>query len=115
MRLITRADLDGLTCAVLLSKVEQIDDVVLAHPKDVQDGKADITSNDTLPNLPHDNRAGSIFDHHASQSDEWKEGETKGGFAAAAPSAARVVAGHYHNADFSAYTELLHQTDRIDS
>jgi hypothetical protein len=115
MRLITRADLDGLTCAVLLSQVEKIDDVMLAHPKDVQDGKVDITSDDILANLPHDKRAGMIFDHHASQSEEWKEGETKGGFAAAAPSAARVVAGHYPNADFSAYTELLHQTDRLDS
>ena len=67
MRLITRADLDGLTCAVLLSQVETIDDVMLAHPKDVQDGKVDITSNDVLANLPHDPRAGMIFDHHASQ------------------------------------------------
>jgi hypothetical protein len=115
MRLITRADLDGLTCAVLLSQVEQIDDVMLAHPKDVQDGKVDITSDDILANLPHDKRAGMIFDHHASQSDEWKEGATKGGFAADAPSAARVVAGYYPNADFSAYAELLHQTDRLDS
>jgi hypothetical protein len=115
MRLITRADLDGLTCAVLLSQVEQIDDVMLAHPKDVQDGKVEINSQDILANLPHDPRAGMIFDHHASQADEWKEGQTKGGFAAAAPSAARVVAGHYPNADFSAYTELLHQTDRLDS
>jgi hypothetical protein len=115
MRLITRADLDGLTCAVLLSQVEKIEDIILAHPKDVQDGKVDITSNDVLANLPHDPRAGMIFDHHASQADEWKEGETKGGFQAAAPSAARVVAGHYPDADFSAYTELLHQTDRLDS
>jgi hypothetical protein len=115
MRLITRADLDGLTCAVLLTQVEKIDDVMLAHPKDVQDGKVDITSDDILANLPHDPRAGLIFDHHASQADEWKEGKTKGGFAAAAPSAARVVAGHYPNADFGAYTELLRQTDRLDS
>jgi hypothetical protein len=115
MRLITRADLDGLTCAVLLTQVEKIDDVMLVHPKDVQDGKIDITAEDILANLPHDPRAGLIFDHHASQADEWKAGETKGGFAAAAPSAARVVAGHYPDADFSAYTELLHQTDRLDS
>lgn len=115
MRLITRADLDGLTCAVLLSQVETIDDIMLAHPKDVQDGKVDVTSNDILANLPHDPRAGMIFDHHASQAEEWKDGETKGAFAAAAPSAARVVASHYPNIDFSAYEELLKQTDRLDS
>ena len=115
MRLITRADLDGLTCAVLLSQVETIDDVELAHPKDVQDGKIDITANDVLANLPHDKRAGMVFDHHASQADVWKEGETKGGFAAAAPSAARVIASHYADADFSTYETLLKETDRLDS
>jgi hypothetical protein len=115
MRLVTRADLDGLTCAVLLSQVETIDDVVLAHPKDVQDGKVDITANDILANLPRDKRAGMVFDHHASQADEWKDGETKGGFAAAAPSAARVVASHYADADFSQYETLLKETDRLDS
>ena len=115
MRLITRADLDGLTCAVLLSHVEPIDEVDLAHPKDVQDGKIEITKNDILANLPRDPRAGLIFDHHASQADEWKDGATNGSFAAGAPSAARVIASHYASADFSAYTELLHQTDRLDS
>lgn len=115
MRLITRADLDGLTCAVLLTQVEQIDDIMLAHPKDVQDGKVEITSADILANLPHDPRAGMIFDHHASQADEFKDTEVKGGFSAHAPSAARVVATHYPAADFSTYTELLHQTDRLDS
>jgi hypothetical protein len=115
MRLVTRADLDGLTCAVLLSQVETIDDVLLAHPKDVQDGKVDITGNDILANLPRDKRAGLVFDHHASQADEWKDGETKGGFAAAAPSAARVIASHYADADFSQYETLLKETDRLDS
>jgi hypothetical protein len=115
MRLITRADLDGLTCAVLLSQVHTIDDILLAHPKDVQDGKVEVTSNDVLANLPHDPRAGLVFDHHASQADEWKNGETKGGFAAHAPSAARVVASHYPDADFAIFEELLHQTDRLDS
>jgi hypothetical protein len=115
MRLITRADLDGLTCAVLLSQVESIDDVVLAHPKDVQDGKVDVTGDDILANLPRDPRAGLVFDHHASQADEWKEDDVKGAFAAHAPSAARVVASHYPNADFAVYDELLHQTDRLDS
>ena len=116
MRLITRADLDGLTCALLLSQVETIDDVMLAHPKDVQDGKVDIGPNDILANLPRDPRAGMVFDHHASQSEEWKEGSSdKGAFSAHAPSAARVVASHYATKDFSAYGELLHQTDRLDS
>jgi hypothetical protein len=117
MRLITRADLDGLTCAVLLSLVEKIDEVTFAHPKDVQDGKVDIGPNDILANLPRDPRAGMVFDHHASQSDEWSKdsSEGKGAFAAAAPSAARVIQQHYTSFDFSPYEELLIQTDRLDS
>lgn len=118
MRLITRADLDGLTSALLLSRVEHIDDVLLAHPKDVQDGKVDIGPNDILANLPRDPRAGKVFDHHASQSDEWSEQNndaSKGAFAAGAPSAARVIANHYKDADFSQFEDLLLQTDRLDS
>ena len=114
MRLITRADLDGLTCAVLLSRVEQIDEVSFAHPKDVQDGKVDIGPNDILANLPRDPRAGKTFDHHASQSDTWTDGAS-GAFKADAASAARVIASAYPKADFSAYEDLLHQTDRLDS
>ena len=117
MRLITRADLDGLTSALLLSRVEPIDDVMLAHPKDVQDGKIDIGPNDILANLPRDPRAGKVFDHHASQSDEWNtsNGADKGAFAAGAPSAARVIANHYTDADFAQFEALLHETDRLDS
>jgi len=114
VRLITRADLDGLSCALLLKAVEPIDEVLLAHPKDVQDGKVDIGPNDILANLPHDPRAGKVFDHHASTSARWETGGA-GAFAADAPSAARVVASHYPQADFSRFDALLHETDRLDS
>ena len=117
MRLVTRADLDGLTCALLLKSVEPIDGVMLAHPKDVQDGKVDIGPNDILANLPHDARAGKVFDHHASTAGRWKSdnGATGGSFKADAPSAARVVASHYPRADFARFEALLHETDRLDS
>jgi hypothetical protein len=117
MRLITRADLDGLTCAALLKSVEPIDEILLAHPKDVQDGKVDVQPTDILANLPHDARAGKVFDHHRSTSDRWDpaKGPTAGGFSADAPSAARVVASNYPAADFARFEELLLQTDRLDS
>jgi len=113
MRLVTRADLDGLTCAILLAEVEKIDEVDFAHPKDVQDGKADLTKNDILANLPFDERAGLWFDHHISQADaSWND------FAGAydvAPSAARVIANHYKSAQFDRYRELLEATDKMDA
>jgi len=113
MRLVTRADLDGLTCAILLSEVEQIEEVDFAHPKDVQDGKTTLSKNDILANLPFDERAGLWFDHHISQADaSWND------FAGAydvAPSAARVIANHYKSPKFAKYENLLEATDKMDA
>lgn len=112
MRLITRGDLDGLTCALLLQEVEDIETVELAHPKDVQDGVVQITSNDILANLPYDDRVGLWFDHHSSESDAPPPG-FKGAYSIA-PSAARVIADHYQSPKFERYSKLLDETDRLD-
>ena len=52
-RLVTRSDFDGLVCAVLLSELELIDDILFVHPKDMQDGKIEITERDITTNLPY--------------------------------------------------------------
>lgn len=114
MRLITRADLDGLTSAILLQEVEDIEEVDFAHPKDVQDGKVEITSNDILANLPYDERAGLWYDHHLSQSDASWNPNMKGAYEIA-PSAARVIYDHYKSPKFARFEELLEATDRLDS
>ena len=66
-RLVTRSDFDGLVCAMILKELNLIDDIKFVHPKDVQDGKVDITSNDITTNLPFDKRVGLAFDHHESE------------------------------------------------
>ena len=114
MRLITRADLDGLTCAILLQEVESIDAIDFAHPKDVQDGRIAIDGNDILANLPYDARAGMWFDHHLSQ-EEQAFGSTVKGAYDIAPSAARVIANYYKSPKFERFTELLEATDRLDA
>jgi len=114
MRLITRADLDGLTSAILLQEVEPIEEVDFAHPKDVQDGKVAVTANDILANLPYDERAALWFDHHVSQSDAAWNPDMRGNFEIA-PSAARVIADHYKSDKFSRFSELLEATDRLDA
>ncbi|HET9028681.1 MAG TPA: exopolyphosphatase [Candidatus Aquilonibacter sp.] len=114
MRLITRADLDGLTSAILLAEVEPIDEIDFAHPKDVQDGKVEISGNDILANLPYDERAALWFDHHVSQSDAAWNPEMKGHFEIA-PSAARVIADHYKSEKFARFAELLEATDKLDA
>ena len=51
-RLVTRSDFDGLVCAVLLNELDLIDDILFVHPKDMQDGKIEITERDITTNLP---------------------------------------------------------------
>ena len=51
-RLVTRSDFDGLVCAMLFRELDMIDEIKFVHPKDVQDGKIELTSNDITTNLP---------------------------------------------------------------
>ncbi len=66
-RLVTRSDFDGLVCAVLLNELDMIDEIKFVHPKDMQDGKIEISSRDITTNLPYVASAGLIFDHHLSE------------------------------------------------
>ncbi|MBQ9493307.1 MAG: exopolyphosphatase [Oscillibacter sp.] len=66
-RLVTRSDFDGLVCAMILKFLKQVDDIKFVHPKDVQDGKIDLSENDITTNLPYDPRVGIAFDHHESE------------------------------------------------
>jgi len=69
MRLITRADFDGLVCAVLLVEKGVVDAFEFAHPKDVQDGRVEVTGSDVLANVPYAEGCGLWFDHHESEMD----------------------------------------------
>ena len=67
-RLVTRSDFDGLVCAALLMEIGLLDDLLFAHPKDVQDGKVELTEHDITTNLPYRPEVALAFDHHASES-----------------------------------------------
>ena len=64
MRLVTRSDFDGLACAMMLRELGIIDEIKFVHPKDVQDGKVELSQNDITTNLPYDPRVALAFDHH---------------------------------------------------
>ena len=66
-RLVTRSDFDGLVCAALLKELDLIDDILFVHPKDVQDGKIEITPQDITTNLPYTPTCHLAFDHHKSE------------------------------------------------
>ena len=118
-RLVTRSDFDGLVCAMLLRELDLIDEIKFVHPKDVQDGKVELTANDITTNLPYDPRVGLSFDHHESEL-------TRVNAAAAgdklvidpdARSAARVVYDYYGGAKvFSRVNEeIMIAVDKGDS
>ena len=112
MRLVTRGDLDGLAASVLISEMEQIDDILLVHPQDITDNKIEITANDILANLPYDPRVGMWFDHHAHT--VMPEGTFKGAYAVA-PSVARVIFDYYASEKLKRFAHLVTETDRFDS
>ena len=115
-KLITRSDFDGLFCAVLLKQVEKIEEVVFAHPKDVQDGKVEIQKGDFLTNLPYHPNCGAWFDHHSSEGNRAQPPKDIKGSFELAPSAAQVVYSYYGGAKtFPQYEELIEIVNRVDS
>jgi nanoRNase/pAp phosphatase (c-di-AMP/oligoRNAs hydrolase) len=93
-RLLTRSDFDGLVCAVLLTELELIGEIKFVHPKDMQDGRIDVTPADITANVPYVEGVHLAFDHHAS---EQLRVHTPDNLILdpAAPSAARVVFNYY--------------------
>lgn len=118
-RLVTRSDFDGLVCAMILKEKGLIDDIKFVHPKDVQDGKIDITSNDITANLLFDPRVGLAFDHHESELTRNAGVDTEGRYIidGNAKSAARVVYDYYGGAEAlpNISDELMEAVDKGDS
>ncbi len=138
MRLVTRADFDGLVCGALVTKFENVDDHLFVEPKFLQDGLVDIRHGDIITNLPYHPNCSLWFDHHITNTTpDFPQPIVlgKGGFRLA-PSAARVVYEYYsevgmrHEATGNSKisgeeilsflgTErmkyLMHEADRIDA
>ncbi len=93
-RLVTRSDFDGLVCAVILKDLGLIEDIKFVHPKDMQDGKIDITSADITTNLPYVEGVYLAFDHHLSETIRVGKHDNHI-IDPEAPSAARVVYNYY--------------------
>ena len=94
-RLITRSDMDGLVCAVLLKELRIVDDVTFAHPKDMQDGLIEVSDSDISTNLPYVKGIYMAFDHHASEAERVGGDVNNHIIDTAAPSAARVVYDYF--------------------
>jgi len=118
-RLVTRSDFDGLVCAMILRELDIIEDIKFVHPKDVQDGKIELSENDITTNLPYDPRVGLAFDHHESEIDRLKSIEAGGELVIDphARSAARVVFQYYGGKEKlpGITDELMDAVDKGDS
>lgn len=115
-RLVTRSDFDGLVCAILLKQLGMIDGIRFVHPKDMQDGKIEITSSDITTNLPYVEGVHLAFDHHLSETARVGKKDNHV-INPSAPSAARVVHEYYggRNAFPNVSDDLLMAVDKGDS
>ena len=116
-RLVTRSDFDGLVCAALLKELGLVDEILFVHPKDVQDGKVELTENDVTTNLPYRPEVALSFDHHASERLRVSDDAVNRVMVAGADSAARVVYDHFGGAaSFPRVSaEMMEAVDRADA
>jgi len=116
-RLVTRSDFDGLVCAALLRQIDLVDDIKFVHPKDMQDGKVEISGTDITTNLPYAEGVHLAFDHHPSE--ELRIQGTPGNWVmdAEALSTARVVYDHFGGAErFPRFgQEIMEAVDKADA
>jgi nanoRNase/pAp phosphatase (c-di-AMP/oligoRNAs hydrolase) len=116
-RLVTRSDFDGLVCAVLLKHLDMIDDIKFVHPKDMQDGKIEITDRDITTNLPYVAGAHLVLDHHQSETVRNTGERPNHIIHPAAPSAARVVYEHFGGRKVfpAEWDEMMLAVDKADA
>lgn len=116
MRLVTRGNLDGLTCTVLVDHAERLDGIELIHPQDITDDKFAVKAGDILANLPYHASCLKWFDHHSATRTYEKPPAVFDGKYGLAASTARLVYDYYlhDNPGFKLYDELVAETDRYD-
>ena len=113
MRLVTRADLDGLACAAIFMENESFDELLLVHPQQITDKKVEIRPDDTLANLPYHPNCGRWFDHHLLTESNEKPPAQFDGIYRQAPSAAQLVWEYYGKPEH--HRRMVEETDRFDS
>ena len=116
-RLLTRSDLDGLVCAVLLGHLDLVEDIVLIDsPGSMSAGEVEVRPDDITANLPYVPGVHLCFDHHVS---ETIRNRPASGYIIDpdAPSAARVVYEYYggKNTFPVFFNDIMAAVDKADS
>jgi len=117
MRLVTRGDLDGLTCALIITACETIDAIELVHPQEMTERRFPIAPRDIIANLPYHPACGKWFDNHLLTDAGLMPKKGFDGKYGNAPSAARMVYEYYlaRHASLSKHEPFLAEVDRFDS
>ena len=141
MRLITRADFDGLACGAILQYLGIINEWEFAHPADVQNGFVHATENDVVANIPYIKGCKIWFDHHSSEIErlgktffeerklppDSEDGSIYPGYTQweviqvswNAPSCARVIYEYYREqmpeAGLERFDTMIREVDKVDS
>jgi nanoRNase/pAp phosphatase (c-di-AMP/oligoRNAs hydrolase) len=116
-RLITRSDMDGLVCAVLLKHLDLINDIKFVHPKDMQDGIIEVNSKDITTNLPYVDGVAWAFDHHLSETTRNETIKNNHIILPDAPSAAEVVYQYYGGANVfpERFNDMMDAANKADA
>lgn len=116
-RLLTRSDLDGLICAVLMKHLDMLDEIMLIdHPSVMQERSVNVSNRDITTNLPYVPGVHLCIDHHFSESLR-NEKNKNHIIDPDAPSAARVVYNYYGGSQrFPAlFNDMMEGVDKADS
>ena len=94
-----------------------LDDILFVHPKDIQDGRVELSSNDITANLPYRPEVALSFDHHSSEDLRVTEDAGNRVASSGADSAARVIYEHFGGAEqFPRVSdEMMEAVDRADA
>ena len=122
-RLITQSDFDGLICAVLLKYLNRLEEIKFAHPKDMLDGKVEVTDSDITTSLPYVEGVHLCFDQPESVPIEADKDDLKDNLRdnhivdPSAPSSARAVFNYFGGFKVfpREWADMLDAVDRTDT
>jgi len=115
MLLLTRANLDGIACAVLITTMEQIEQVTYAEPRDIETEAVEVKPLCAIANLPYHRNCSVWFDHHDKAELQPLAKPSIKGLRGTAPSCARLVYNFYDTARLARFDDFLRENDRIAS
>ena len=94
-----------------------MDEWKFVHPKDVQDGLLEVTTDDILANVPYVPGVGMWFDHHSSEQERLRFNYKYEGASELKPSCARVIWDYYGGKENfpELFQEMMEYVDKCDS